>query len=122
MKIDREINESPKIELIDTDAMGIGLSLGIVNLPDSGRASVVWSRNEEGYEHVSVAPGRVYKAPTWKDMCYVKDIFWHADEEVYQIHPKANEYVNLSENCLHLWKVIGHDLRELVKEGTQHGN
>lgn len=41
---------------------------------------------------------------------YVKE-----EEEAYQIHPKKSEYVNVQENCLHLWKPVGHELGELVK-------
>lgn len=52
-------------------------------------------------------PDRVYM---------LKDIFFDDEEEVYQIHPKKSEYVNLSENCLHLWKPIGHELGELVEK------
>ena len=49
-------------------------------------------------------------------MCVLKDVFWGEDEEVYQIHPKKREYVNVVDNCLHLWKPIGHELNELVQE------
>ena len=71
--------------------------------------------NENGYEHVSVSPRHKFKTPTWEDMCVLKDIFWHEEEEAYQIHPKKSEYVNVQENCLHLWKPVGHELGELVK-------
>lgn len=57
-----------------------------------------------------------YLIPTWDDMCVLKDIFFDDEEEVYQIHPKKSEYVNLSENCLHLWEPIGHELGELVEK------
>ena len=30
------------------------------------------------------------------------------------IHPKKSQYVNGVENCLHLWKPIGHEIDELV--------
>lgn len=32
------------------------------------------------------------------------------------IHPKKSRYVNLSQNCLHLWKPIGRELDELVEK------
>ena len=51
-----------------------------------------------------------------KCMCVLKDIFFDDEEEVYQIHPKKSEYVNQQENCLHLWKPIGHELGELVEK------
>lgn len=54
-------------------------------------------------------------------MCVLKDIFFNNDEEVYQIHPKKREYVNAVENCLHLWKPIGHELGELVEICSEKG-
>ena len=41
--------------------------------------------------------------------------FFEDEEEAYQIHPKKSEYINLSQNCLHLWKPKDHELGELVK-------
>lgn len=86
---------------------------GTLRLPGCGICSVVWGENEAGYEHVSVSP-KSKKLPSWNDMCALKDIFFHEEEEAYQIHPKKSEYVNLSTNCLHLWKPIGRELGELV--------
>ena len=113
MRSDNEIAAVMGIDQVE-DYMP-GLTVGVIRLPDSGVASVVWSRNENGYEHVSVAPSRIYKVPTWKDMCYVKELFGEEDEEVYQIHPKKADYVNIKENCLHLWRVTGHELHELTR-------
>ena len=86
-----------------------------VHLPDCGTCSVCWGDNEDGFEHVSVSPRKKFNIPSWQDMCIVKDIFFDEEEEVYQIHPKHSEYVNVKENCLHLWKPIGHELKELIK-------
>lgn len=65
--------------------------------------SVVFGFNEDGWEHVSVSPYGG-KMPTWDEMCEIKDIFWEDEEEVIQIHPKKSEYVNIVDNCLHLWR------------------
>ena len=46
------------------------------------------------------------RCPTWKEMCYVKDIFWNRDECVIQFHPPESEYVNTHPYCLHLWKSL----------------
>lgn len=75
--------------------------------------SVIWDC-ADGYEHVSVSPQKRYNVPTWNDMCTLKDIFFDDEEEAYQIHPKKSQYVNGVENCLHLWKPIGHEIDELV--------
>lgn len=55
-----------------------------------------------------------FNIPTWNDMCELKDMFFGEEEEVYQIHTKKYEYVNIQSNCLHLWKPIGHEINELV--------
>lgn len=84
-----------------------------IKLPDCGTCSVIWDCTD-GYEHVSVSPQKRYNVPTWNDMCTLKDIFFDDEEEAYQIHPKKSQYVNGVENCLHLWKPIGHEIDELV--------
>lgn len=92
-----------------------GCNSALIKLPDCGTCSVIWGDNEGGWEHVSVSPRHKFKIPTWDDMCVIKDTFWNNDEEVYQIHPKKSEYVNLRSNCLHLWKPCGTDLGELLR-------
>lgn len=87
----------------------------LIKLPDCGTCSVIWSDNENGYEHVSVAPVKKSNMPSWNDMCVLKDVFFSDEEEVYQIHPKKSSYVNLVDNCLHLWKPKGHELHELIE-------
>ena len=67
------------------------------------RGTVVFGFDEDGWEHVSVSPYKG-KLPTWNDMCDIKDIFWNDEEVVIQIHPKKSEYVNIMDNCLHLWR------------------
>lgn len=59
------------------------------------------------WEHVSVkaTDGRKgWRVPNWKEMCFVKDIFWGEDECVVQFHPPENEYVNQHPAVLHLWR------------------
>ena len=59
----------------------------------------------EGWEHVSIS---LYnRTPKWKEMCFIKDLFWDEDEVVLQYHPAKDNYVNKFEHCLHLWKPIG---------------
>lgn len=65
--------------------------------------TVVFGFDENDWEHVSVSPYGG-KTPTWDDMCAIKDMFWGDEEVVIQIHPKKSEYVNIKDNCLHLWR------------------
>ena len=60
--------------------------------------------SDDGWEHVSFSPYNLRKLPSWEDMCKLKDIFWGEEEDVIQIHPKRSEYVNIMQNCLHLWR------------------
>ena len=56
-----------------------------------------------GWEHASISPLRKI-TPSWDDMCLLKDIIWNDDEEVIQIHPAKDKYINNLSNCLHLWR------------------
>jgi hypothetical protein len=58
-----------------------------------------------GWEHVSVS--RRDRCPTWAEMCAVKAMFWDDEDVVLQYHPRASEYVNVHQFCLHLWRPIG---------------
>lgn len=87
---------------------------GILELTDAGTCSVVWNRDEYGWEHVSISPTNAEKIPTWNDMCQLKDIFFAGDEEALQLHPKRGKYVNLKDNCLHLWKPRGIDIMQTL--------
>lgn len=80
-----------------TDAMG-----GYITI-NGWTGTVIWSRNEGGWEHVSVAPADGH-TPSWEEMCMIKAIFWGPDETVIQFFPKQDQYVNIVDNCLHLWK------------------
>lgn len=115
MKQIEEILKNPKI----WDYVPFPMNSAFVKLPDCGTCSVIWGNNEDGYEHVSVSPKKKFNVPTWNDMCVLKDMFFDAEEEVYQIHPKRSRYVNAMENCLHLWKPIGHELNELIETKTE---
>jgi len=62
---------------------------------------------ETGWEHVSVHAfngPRKSRVPTWREMCYVKDLCWDADDVVVQFHPARSAYVNTHPNVLHLWR------------------
>jgi hypothetical protein len=54
-----------------------------------------------GWDHVSVS--LKHRTPTWDEMCFIKDMFFEAEEVAMQLHPKKSEYVNHMPFCLHLW-------------------
>lgn len=57
------------------------------------------------WEHVSVSTA--VRCPTWGEMCYIKQLFWDAEDVVMQLHPRESEYVNQHPYCLHLWHPVG---------------
>jgi hypothetical protein len=61
-----------------------------------------------GWEHVSVSLNPILKrCPTWEEMCFIKGLFWDAEDCVLQFHPAKNDYINNHPYCLHLWRPIG---------------
>lgn len=95
-----------------------------VTLPSGFCGSVVWGRDEGGWEHVSVSSYRRSKLPTWHDMCTVKDIFFDAEEEAVQLHPAESRYVHgvgtfadRLENVLHLWRPKDGDWSLMNRDG-----
>lgn len=64
------------------------------------RCMVAPVSNQE-WQHVSVSCQK--RCPTWEEMCYIKNLFWDEQDCVVQYHPPKSEYVNIAENCLHLW-------------------
>ena len=62
------------------------------------------------WEHLSVhIVKRPSMAPTWGEMCFVKDLFWGPEDEVIQFHPRKSEYVNMHQGTLHLWRSTVHE-------------
>lgn len=55
-----------------------------------------------GWEHVSVSIKR--RTPNWREMSFVKSLFWTGADCVIQFHPPESEYINNHPNCLHLWR------------------
>lgn len=61
-----------------------------------------------GWEHVSVS--REDRIPNWREMCFIKNMFWDDEDCVIQYHPPKSQYVNDHKYVLHLWKPIGIEL------------
>lgn len=106
MKTIGEILASGRVAIDNQSPDGF---MGIIQLAHwQGSLCVSWGA---GWEHASVAPFRRSYTPTWDDMAFIKRIIWNDDEAAIQIHPKAADYVNNVENCLHLWRCT---YREMV--------
>lgn len=79
--------------------------------------AIIKASSGHGWEHVSVhiryrnGNGKVRMlTPTWRDMCFVKDLFWRKDEVVVQFHPSEENYINAHPNVLHLWRPLDAEL------------
>jgi hypothetical protein len=73
--------------------------------PCSAMLRIIASNGEdlkERWEHVSISLAN--RTPNWKEMSFVKDLFWDEEECVVQFHPPRSCYVNYHPTCLHLWK------------------
>ena len=57
-----------------------------------------------GWEHLGVSFKN--KIPSWECMQEMKELFFTDDEECFQIHPKADNYVNNNEYTLHIWRPV----------------
>lgn len=75
---------------------------GFFIVPRNGQVLRCMVSDGEGWEHVSVSLR--HRCPDWDEMCYVKSLFWDAEETVMQLHPPQSEWVNNHSYCLHLWK------------------
>jgi hypothetical protein len=62
-----------------------------------------------GWDHVSAVPvdrnhRKLYRTPSWEEMCLLKRLFFSDDETVVQYHPPRSIYRNAHDYCLHLWR------------------
>ena len=71
--------------------------------PTLGRTLFVMSNDTKNssWGHVSVS--KKTQIPSWKEMCFIRKLFFASNQVVIQIHPKEVDYVNIAKNCLHLW-------------------
>lgn len=58
----------------------------------------------QGWEHLGVSFKN--KIPSWECMQEMKEMFFNDDEECFQLHPKADNYVNNNEYTLHIWRPV----------------
>lgn len=87
-----------------TKVIGKGIDGAMFNVRINYRLYNVIASNGGGWDHVSIDPINQGHAPTWDVMCVLKDICFNDDETVIEYHPAKENYVNIAENCLHLWR------------------
>ncbi len=112
-----EILRNPRLKKLPDS---LGFEACVINTHE-GPVDVIFTMDEDGWEHVSVSPrgskrDGVQPCPTWNQMCEVKDVFWDKDEGVVQFHPPEKYYLHGicgSTNILHLWKPTDNDWSKL---------
>lgn len=106
MKEVSEIVSNTKLHVLTNKQLDdqIKITAYFFNPVDRKRWYVIFTRGF-GWEHLSISQGN--KTPTWDVMCMVKEIFWGDDEVCVEFHPKKEDYINMHEHCLHIWKPIG---------------
>lgn len=74
--------------------------------PEPGWRLAMIASDGEGWEHVSIHAynDSRQRVPTWKEMSYVKRLFWDSSDVAMQLHPREDEYVNCHPFVLHLWR------------------
>lgn len=78
--------------IITTNTYRKGSLLVLLSIEDHGGKIV---------RHVSVS--RKDRYPTWDEIKEVRYTFFDEKHDVIMVMPPKSEYVNLHENCFHLW-------------------
>jgi len=73
----------------------LGEKVRIIASPGDANEGIPW-------EHVSVSCAS--RCLNWREMCWVKDLFWDEEEAVMQLHPPRSTWINNHPYCLHLWR------------------
>lgn len=64
-----------------------------------------WPFELPAWEHVSVSTA--HRTPNWREMEFIRDLFWMSHEIVLQFSVPRDQHINEHPYCLHLWKPIG---------------
>lgn len=97
---DFRFTDSPVLNMFNLDSKN-----GVFVIPmESREKAQVIASDAFGWEHVSISFRD--RCPTWEEMCFIKNLFWDAEDLVIQIHPPASEYVNNHPYCLHLFRKV----------------
>ncbi|MDS6237441.1 DUF1827 family protein, partial [Clostridioides difficile] len=68
---------------------------------DTG-SNVIYSV-ENGKEHLTISNEKRF--PNWNEIKYVRYKLMKPNKTIVQILPPKEEYINLHENCFHLWEI-----------------
>lgn len=75
---------------------------GAFFIPYANETLKVIVSDGRAWDHVSISlPNR---CPTWRETHWVKRLFFKDTETAIQIHAPEKDYINVCENCLHIWR------------------
>ena len=80
----------------------------------AGRCGVILGR-EVGRWHISISHPNRY--PTWDEIRYIRYALVPDEAFMGMLLPRKKDYVNLHENCFHLWEIKDPHLQEVTTEG-----
>lgn len=75
---------------------------GVFKIPFEGRELYVVASHGGNWNHVSVSLEN--RCPNWREMCFIKDLFFNPEDCVIQYHPPKSVYINIHKYVLHLWQ------------------
>lgn len=80
---------------------------GVFQIPSpvDGRVLRVVAAAGEGWDHVSVS--RPDRCPDWREMEYVKRLFFNEHETAMQLHVPPADHIDVCKTCLHIWRPHG---------------
>lgn len=81
---------------------GLNKQNGTFEIPFEGRMLTVIGAEGMGWEHVSVS--LLTRNPNWREMSFIKSLFWEDIDCVMQLHPSKEKHINFHPYCLHLWR------------------
>lgn len=70
----------------------------------NSRKYLIIVSNGGGWEHISISSVSGNHLPSWNTMCALKNLCFLPGETVVQYHPAESNYVNIVNDCLHLWQ------------------
>jgi len=95
-------DESPPLGLKEAKPCTVpGGRLWLAHSGKHGRISVIVSIDSDAL-HVSIAHSNRY--PTWDEILAVRAWAYADDTEVVMVLARKEEYVNVHNNCFHLWE------------------
>jgi hypothetical protein len=72
--------------------------------PVDGKVLRVVASTGDEWEHVSVS--KIAKTPSWREMEFIKRLFFKPDEVCMQLHVAESDHISYHDHCLHIWRPL----------------